>query len=216
MPKQTFFNLPEEKRNTIIDIAINEFAQNDYESASISRLVAKAGIAKGSFYQYFEDKMDLYRYLFDLMAQRKAELLNTEPPDPQMGIFAFIRWLAEIGVAFEVEHPRLSRIGYRAVSQNNLPDTFVTQAQEQSDQFFKQLLAQGKAQGDVAADIDDDLAAFIFNAIFNGLGQYMFDRVTAVGKNQPEEVASFFELDEVKAIFDQTLRILEHGIGNRD
>ena len=58
MPKQTFFNLPEDKRENLINIAIEEFAENDYQTASISRIVANAGIAKGSFYQYFENKED--------------------------------------------------------------------------------------------------------------------------------------------------------------
>jgi len=114
MPKETFFNLPADKRQKILNVAIAEFAQNDYDSASISRMVANAGIAKGSFYQYFENKMDLYRYLFDLMAERKQELLNTEPPDPKMGIFDQMRWLAQAGVEFELAYPQLSQIGYRA------------------------------------------------------------------------------------------------------
>ena len=59
MPKITFFNLPDEKRQLILDIAIDEFAENDFANVSISRIVARAGIAKGSFYQYFEDKDDL-------------------------------------------------------------------------------------------------------------------------------------------------------------
>jgi TetR/AcrR family transcriptional regulator len=54
MPKQTFFNLPDEKRDLITDVVIDEFADNDYDKVSISRIVQRAGIAKGSFYQYFD------------------------------------------------------------------------------------------------------------------------------------------------------------------
>ncbi len=57
---QTFSNLPEEKRQRILRIAIDEFADNDYDSASGSRIVAWAGIATGSFYQSFADKDDLW------------------------------------------------------------------------------------------------------------------------------------------------------------
>jgi TetR/AcrR family transcriptional regulator len=65
MPKPTFFNLTDDKRQRLIDLAIEEFAENDYDLASISKIVAQAGIAKGSFYQYFEDKKDLYQYLLE-------------------------------------------------------------------------------------------------------------------------------------------------------
>ena len=32
MPKQTFFNLPEEKRNHIIEVSIDEFAKAPYQN----------------------------------------------------------------------------------------------------------------------------------------------------------------------------------------
>lgn len=63
MPKQTFFNLSEEKRNTILKAAREEFAIRLYEEASISRIIVKAGIPRGSFYQYFEDKEDLFKFI---------------------------------------------------------------------------------------------------------------------------------------------------------
>jgi AcrR family transcriptional regulator len=42
MPKEIFFNLPEEKRERITALAIEEFAENDYDLASISRIVSRA------------------------------------------------------------------------------------------------------------------------------------------------------------------------------
>ena len=72
MPRQTFFNLPEDKRNPIIDLALDEFSKYDYKNASISRIVARAGIAKGSLYQYFEDNRDLFLYLVEISGQAKT------------------------------------------------------------------------------------------------------------------------------------------------
>jgi AcrR family transcriptional regulator len=46
MPTSTFWNWPANKRQLLIDIAVEEFANNDYDNASISRIVARAGIAK--------------------------------------------------------------------------------------------------------------------------------------------------------------------------
>ena len=66
MPKDTFFNLLQEKQLRILDISVEEFYQQGYEKASISRIVDTAGIAKGSFYQYFEGKEDLFRYIVQL------------------------------------------------------------------------------------------------------------------------------------------------------
>jgi len=65
VPKQTFFNLPNEKRETLIRAAKTEFSRVPLYEASIANIVKEADIPRGSFYQYFEDKNDLYFYLLD-------------------------------------------------------------------------------------------------------------------------------------------------------
>ncbi len=66
MPTNTFFNLPEEKKNKILKAANKEFARVPLEQVSIKNIVEDAEIARGSFYQYFEDKEDLFDYMMDL------------------------------------------------------------------------------------------------------------------------------------------------------
>src|SRR5690554_7663669 len=71
VPKQTFFNLEPEKRQGIIAAAVREFAEHPFEQASLTKIVESCGIAKGSMYQYFEDKLDLYLYIVDLAYEQK-------------------------------------------------------------------------------------------------------------------------------------------------
>jgi len=65
MPTETFFNLPEHKKNKIILAAKNEFTENVLLKARVSNIIKLAGIPRGSFYQYFEDLEDLYYYVID-------------------------------------------------------------------------------------------------------------------------------------------------------
>lgn len=76
MPKQTFFNLSEEKKQTLIQAGKNEFSRVSLAEASIANIVKEAKIPRGSFYQYFYDKEDLYFYLLTEMAkERRAEFI---------------------------------------------------------------------------------------------------------------------------------------------
>ncbi len=211
MPKDTFFNLPQEKRQRIIDLALAEFAENDYDAASISRIVAQAGIAKGSFYQYFENKEDLYTYLLTLGAEAKAQFLGDNPPDPQMGTFAYIRWLSAAGIKFELARPQLSQIGYRAVRSGALPVEMQEQARVGAAVFFRQLVEQGQIMDDISSEIDPDLAAFLFSAIFSELGGYLLNRLQDGGALA--DGRSLFETPEAEKLFDQVLHILERGMG---
>ncbi|MEM6404361.1 MAG: TetR/AcrR family transcriptional regulator, partial [Cyanobacteria bacterium P01_D01_bin.116] len=92
MSSQTFFNLPQIKRQNIANAAIAEFANHSYESASISAIVNRAAIAKGSFYQYFKDKQDLYLYLVDQgLEVRNAFIAKANLPSVQSGFFVYLR-----------------------------------------------------------------------------------------------------------------------------
>lgn len=180
MPKATFFNLPAEKRTAFIELAIEEFAGHDYAQASISRLVEQAGIAKGSFYQYFEDKRDLFLYLVDLVGQEKmAMLAEHPPPNPEMGIFDYIHWLFEIGLEFQIAHPRLMQVGYRALYGSNMP--FQSESLERmkaaGEAFYRDLVEQGMRQGDIDPDIDKDMAVFVLSTWLNEFGNHILGKL---------------------------------------
>lgn len=63
MPTSTFFNLPPPKREKLLHAAVAEFARRPCGEVSINRIIQAAEIPRGSFYQYFADKTDLFRYV---------------------------------------------------------------------------------------------------------------------------------------------------------
>ncbi len=65
MPKETFFNLNEQKRNKIIAAAKKEFTTNLLRKSRVSNIIKEASIPRGSFYQYFVDLDDLYYYVIN-------------------------------------------------------------------------------------------------------------------------------------------------------
>ncbi len=73
MPKPTFFNLKEEKRNILVEAAKKEFSRVSLYDASIANILKTAGIPRGSFYQYFENKEDAFFYLVGEHARKRFE-----------------------------------------------------------------------------------------------------------------------------------------------
>ena len=71
MPKQTFFNLKEDKKEKIEKALIKEFSRNSFEKASISNIILEANIPRGSFYQYFEEKEDAIYYIIDKYLEKE-------------------------------------------------------------------------------------------------------------------------------------------------
>ncbi|WP_312642883.1 TetR/AcrR family transcriptional regulator [Hydrogenoanaerobacterium sp.] len=79
MPTVTFENLPEEKKNRILEAAIDEFAEYRFSDASINRIVKAAGIPRGSFYQYFRNKEDIYMLVIEKISKGKMEIFSRAP-----------------------------------------------------------------------------------------------------------------------------------------
>lgn len=67
MCTETFLHLPQEKRSRFLEAAWEEFTTVSFPDASINQIVRRAGVPRGSFYQYFKDKQDLFHYLMDLI-----------------------------------------------------------------------------------------------------------------------------------------------------
>lgn len=78
MPKQTFYNLSTEKQKKIIKSARKEFSRVPLAEASIQNIVQDADIARGSFYQYFEDKEDLFEYIVEEVAINLIKKFNSK------------------------------------------------------------------------------------------------------------------------------------------
>ncbi|MEJ8777664.1 TetR family transcriptional regulator [Pseudogracilibacillus sp. ICA-222130] len=73
MPRQTFYNLPIEKQEVLIEAGEKEFSRVPLFEASIANIVKEAGIPRGSFYQYFQDKEDFYFYILNQYADEKRK-----------------------------------------------------------------------------------------------------------------------------------------------
>ena len=99
MPSATFFHLPPAKREKLLQCAQEEFSRVSFDEASINRIVHQAEISRGSFYMYFTDKADLFRYLLqcylDELTQMLEELLTREQGDLFAAFEALFQTLVE-------------------------------------------------------------------------------------------------------------------------
>ncbi|HEP7547332.1 TPA: TetR/AcrR family transcriptional regulator [Streptococcus pyogenes] len=69
-----FNNLKPEKQKQIINAAIKEFVRNGFEKASTNEIVKRANISKGSLFNYFNSKKDLYLYLIEYSSEAIVNL----------------------------------------------------------------------------------------------------------------------------------------------
>ncbi|HML04537.1 MAG TPA: TetR/AcrR family transcriptional regulator [Methanobacterium sp.] len=71
MKKKSF-----ERKNELIEVALDEFTVKSYENASLNKIIKNAGVSKGTFYYHFEDKKALYIFLMEIAGGYQAEFIN--------------------------------------------------------------------------------------------------------------------------------------------
>src|SRR5688572_8801921 len=67
------------RREQILDCALEVFSQKGYHGASIADVCARAGIARATLYQYFEDKRDVLVALADRITRRITDAVAKRP-----------------------------------------------------------------------------------------------------------------------------------------
>src|SRR5581483_7445446 len=75
MPTPTWERLDPARRNAVIAAAEEEFAEHGFSSGSLNSIARNAGVAKGSLFQYFADKADLYAYMAERASTRVRDAM---------------------------------------------------------------------------------------------------------------------------------------------
>ena len=215
MSSQTFFNLPQIKRQNIANAAIAEFANHSYESASISAIVNRAVIAKGSFYQYFKDKQDLYLYLVDQgLEVRNAFIAKANLPSVQSGFFVYLRTLLQTLLEFQLANPDWTQILFRGPHHGDVPfrEEVFKRTKDDIIILVKKSIQEAIAQGQLKADLNPDFAAFVIITLGSQLRSFIpfslgID-VDQLVKDSPD-----LPLDAIGKILDDSIQILDQGIG---
>lgn len=218
MPKSTFLNLPEEKRERIMSTAYKEFSSHDYRKASLSRIVDKAGIAKGSVYQYFENKLDLYTYLVQEAAQEKiAYFQKWYAHTGETDLFRQLYNMISASLRFNLENPEKSHLLYLASREpfqselGHLSEGLHKQAKK----YTRQLIEEAVENGEVRDDIDIDLSAFIVTEVSIDLEDYLaqafgFSYEEVLAKGEKEYPVSEHVLEDYT---NRVIQFFRRGIG---
>lgn len=203
MPTETFFNLNPVKQMKIIDVAIDLFAEAPYEQVSITMIIKKSQIPRGSFYAYFLDKEDLYLHLIDVIRQEKmrflqATLINTE----EIPFLDLVRKLYIDGVKFALAHPKYVRIlDFLLKNHNEIYDKLMADNIKIAENIYGDLIDKDKEKGLIRKEINTKTFAKIIVELTTNIAVEELDTA-----NEEESYKKMLERN------NQILEIIEKGV----
>jgi AcrR family transcriptional regulator len=204
MPSDTWWNLELPKRQFIIDACLTEFAAHNIESASLSTIVKEIGIAKGSMYQYFTDKEELYLYILKYAHDQLVTQLRNHMPIAvfaQGDMFSILRQYLYVMLDLQKLYPREYTFIQRAIrdsgSQLAAAKTIGTQMQAA---FVEDLIQTAIANRSIRDDIASEVLEFLVHTIISATSEYLYDNPAADSTN----VIHFF--DQLVILLDQGMR----------
>lgn len=191
MPTVTWARVNPARRAAIIEAAEDEFGAHGFSRGSLNVIARRAGVAKGSLFQYFADKRDLYAFITDIASQRVRAYMEDliREIDPSRPFFEFLTDLLDGWVAYYAEHPH-ERALHAAVSLEVDTDARITVRNVTNRHYLevlRPLVHVAQRRGDLRADADTDVLLSLLLMIFPhlALAPYMRGLDPVLGLDEP-------------------------------
>lgn len=169
-----------DRRSEILAAAMKVFEANGYNATTVDAIAEAAGVAKGSIYNYFPSKHELFRQLFtDAMAAAEGQavvILAEQIPAAEKIMRLLDYWFSRLSY-----HQRLGRlvlefwVAAARQQQGELAGTFADSYATWRRRLAG-VLQQGVKEGAFRADLQTELGAAMIMAILDGIEvQLIFD-----------------------------------------
>ena len=166
----TFQNIPQDKQRRVLDEARREFAEGGFLGASMNRLAARLGIAKGSIFKYFGSKERLFSRVFDHAVDRFSAALRAGRDETTgQPLAERLERLLMVGTDFVREHPDIYRIYLKMLAGGDFPlrERFLARVRELSAKFLTPIIDEAKESGELPEGLNTALAVFVLDAVLD-------------------------------------------------
>lgn len=216
MPKNTFSIISEEKRERIFKAAADAFARDGYANTNIKDIAKNAGISKGSIYDYFENKEDLYLSVCT-NAINESRLNIDSVIDEGKDFFEQIEDIFLKGFDFVVKNPQYIQlyVNVSSCGMEQFAEKLTLKVEKHTADYYKAAIKRGIDDGVIRPNIDVNMASFLIN------NMYVIMMISLVSRHYRIRLCEYLEIDDkdVEADFpgriEQFVDIIRYSLENR-
>ncbi len=207
MPTDTFFRLRDEKQEVILRAAIREFVEKGFDRAKVSDIAQSAGVSKGSIYQYFADKEELYLYCAQWGIHLFMEKLDARMPLESQDVFSYFADRVSKSLVLEEER-ELALFMQSMAGEPLLMEKTFHHMYEKTNDYIVNLLENTRAKGLLRRDIEDELLVEYFIAVTDRFQRRWMARYIDFSREMTPAETQAMERE-----LEQMLTLLKNGMG---
>jgi len=200
-----------ERREELLEAALDEFTAKSYEEASLNNIIKNAGISKGTFYYHFQDKQALYLTLIQSMADAKVEFVKSKMQDyhgsGDLDLFESLKLQARIATEFAKTHPKyyLFALMFLKEKGNKIYETARHMLGDTSEKYFEELIEKAVLQGEIRPEISKTFAIKVMSYLFT-----RYDEILDLDIKGNARV----DFDHVLNEMDRLIDFMRYGLGS--
>jgi len=171
-----------EKRPLILEAATNVFAEQGFAAVTVAEIADRAGIGKGTVYEYFLSKDELLFAVFEWMNEGIFERIHSLLEDGGT-THERLQRLLDLGAQITHEQVEMQAVvlDFWSASRGTKVEERYNQACLGTFRSYRRLVAdvirEGQTTGELRSGVDPEAVAIMVVAAMDGLGvQIFFDR----------------------------------------
>jgi len=182
VPSATWWNLPADKRARVTEAAMREFGERGFSAGSLNVIASEAGIAKGSLFQYFDDKLDLFVTICEHVSTQ-VEGAVLEVVDPDVPLFDNLRRLVTRWMAYFRDHALERQVAHASHHELDVEVRRAVRAvpNDHHQQAFEPLVRAARDRGELRPDVDERMVVSLITVVLRHLNSAPFDPAGDVG-----------------------------------
>ncbi len=161
--KDTFINISEERRESVLGAAKKEFASKGYRDSNINTIAKEAGISIGSLYSYFVSKEDLFLCILELGCEYLYEALNEI--DKEQSLIDVLKDLFHTASYYAKTYPEINQMYLDVTTQgmSHLSSRLSNKIESGTMKFYLEIIDKANKRGQIPDHIENHLLALTFD-----------------------------------------------------
>ncbi|MCS7202683.1 MAG: TetR/AcrR family transcriptional regulator [Dictyoglomus sp.] len=188
------------------------FAEKPYSQVDIEDVAKECGVAKGSMYQYFENKKEMYFYSIEVATKRLLELMKNYDFE-NISLFDYIEKSFEETWDFVLKHPHEYTLLEKSAFYDDSPyrEEIAEYYEKMTKDVLYNLVIKNQKAGFIRQDIPPEIVEIFIESSSWGLKRFFIHLIRSKGIKITD-----LSTEYIKDLQKQYIKLLKEGIENKD